>query len=182
MKISSKSLIGSPVYLSDKKSALVLIRGVLVSGETGLVLGFKVGLNNVISFQDINWDGSNKRFYVKEADSICDASEIVRINNLLDSENYFNKQRVVTEGGKILGRLWDLEFEPITGSLVEIIARKRFLFGSKDTMVIKSRIVDVDSKKIVVKGNGATVKESAINLKNKTAPVTSAALSDLLTN
>jgi uncharacterized protein YrrD len=182
MKLSAKVVKGSEVFLLDKKTPAALVRGLIFSAETGKLLGFKVGVDKVICFLDLNFDKAKKIFYVKSTDCVCPTKEVVRIESCLNSENYFNKQKIVTESGIGLGRLYDLNFEPVSGVITDIIVRKGFLFWSKDKIISKHEIINVNKKQIIVKDNGAKVKVFETRIKNKAAPVGGAALSDLLTN
>lgn len=182
MLISARSLKGKHVFLGDKETPVARVRGVIIAGDTGQVLGFKVGISKVIGFGDLNWDEQNGLFYVRDSDSVCDANEIVRLKMALKSGNYFNKQRVVSETFKKIGKLHDVMFDPVLGILGEIIAVKRFLIWTSETVISRINILDVDSKEIKVRGNGSKVMSITPELKNKAAPMTGTALSDLLTN
>jgi sporulation protein YlmC with PRC-barrel domain len=182
MKLSAKAVRGSEVLLMDRKSPAALIRGLIFDAETGKLLGFKVGLDKIICFLDLNFDEHKKIFYIKSPDCICPTNEVVRIDQCLSSGGYFNKQQVVTETGRKLGKLYDLNFEPVSGVVTDITAKKGFLLWSKDSVIAKHNILDVTAHKIKVKCDGAKVPIFEAQIKNKTAPVGGAALSDLLTN
>lgn len=171
MKLSAKKIQGSEVLLMDKKTPIALIRGLIFNAETGKLLGFRVAVNKVICFLDLNFDERKKLFYVKSADAVCDTAEVVRIDQCLKSGVYFNKQKVITETGSKLGKLYDLNFEPVSGMITDIICRKGFLIWSKDRVIPKHNILDVTLQEIKVKDDAAKIPIFETQLKSKTAPV-----------
>ena len=181
MKLSARAVRGSEVLLMDRKTPIALVRGLIFDAENGKLLGFKVGINKVICSLDLNFDEDKKLFYVKSLDSICNTSDVVRIEQSLSSGMYFNKQTVVTESGKKLGRLYDLNFEPVSGVMTDVIVRRGFI-SFKKRLIPKHEILDVSKAAIKVKDDEAKVPIFETKLKSKTAPVGGAVLSDLLTN
>lgn len=182
MKLSARKVRGTEVLLMDKKTPIALIRGLIFDASNGNLLGINVGLNKVICAYDLNFDEENKVFYVKSSDSICLAKDVVRIDKCLKSKNYFNKQTIFTESGKKIGRLYDVNFEPVLGIIKEIVAHKGIFLTRKRRIIPKYEIINVSEKQIIIKDDGEKIPVLSKKLKNKAAPVTGAALSDLLTN
>jgi len=118
MFIEAKKLIGLPVAAQDVQAKIGAIRQIIVNPDNGNLLGFLVSAGGpaswrifapqkVLSVNDIReWD--SKAIITESIDNLVEASEIIRIKEILDKKIILLGMRAKTESGQGLGIVEDL--------------------------------------------------------------------------
>jgi len=128
-----------------------MVKQVVISTNNGLLLGVIVLGGKVISFNDLLWNKKQKIFYVKDVSSICEASEIQRLEKAINEKTYFKKQQIVTNKDKKLGKLEDCLIDPIHGVLIALIAKENKWIRPKQFFVHKNNILSSDASVVIVR-------------------------------
>jgi len=175
MHLSRNNLVGSAILNPDRESAFGTIKVIIVDPDSGKVLAVSLdrSIDKVISFVDLKWDDELRTFYVLNDDVVCSRSEIIRVDKLVSEGSFLNKQKVVTESGKNLGKLYDFYFEPELAVMSKIVTKKRFIFFSDTLVIAHNNILEVDSSFIKVRDNAAHAFDPKYKFKKKAEPAIS---------
>ncbi|MFH1284482.1 MAG: PRC-barrel domain-containing protein [Candidatus Peregrinibacteria bacterium] len=155
------NIIGMPVFLDDVPRAVNTVKDVVIDPESGKLIAFVVDIskNEVIAPVDVV--SLSDSIKVNDSRAIEDGSNILRLEEVNKKNARFIHNKVETEGGDYIGRVFDLTINGNTFELAKIHVAKGLLgLFRYDTRIIGVKnIVEVLPEKIVVKDGLKTVKE-----------------------
>lgn len=160
-------IVGTPILCDDNLRPVASVRDIVIDPENGKVLGLFTDLRQkkIISAIDIlSWGDYVK---INDLSAIIDANNIMRVEQIINSDRKIFRNNVETKGGEYIGKVVDFSINLKTMELNTIYVTKEFLglvrFSSR---IIKAKdIIEVLSDKIIVKDGLALVKiKETVNL------------------
>lgn len=150
MQIRLSQALGIPVVEEGTTEALGRIDWPVLNPDTGKVEGFWIkgflgGPAFLLSQDILRW---GMRVAVRDMDSLCDPRDIVRLDSLLASNRPIIGQTIKTEGGAVLGRCKDVQFDTTHFQLSWIFPRRFFRWGIS---IAANQIVEVTPEAIMVR-------------------------------
>ncbi len=161
-------IIGTHVLSYVEGDALATVEDLIVHPDTGKVEGFWVKpLTLPLKHAVLPWEGVvawKRHLYVKDDQAIAEPEEIIRIADILTRKTYYIGNKVKTESGKRLGKVFDLDFDEHKMFLRYLFVRKSFPFlRSAPQFVHFDSIVQVLPEVIIVKDEDEkSVKEASL--------------------
>ena len=149
-------IIGTHVLSYAEGDKLATVEDLIVHPDTGKVEGFWVKpLTLPIKHAVLPVDGVvawKRNLYVKDDQSFAEPEEVIRIADILLRKTYFIGNRVKTESGTPLGRVFDLDFDERKMFLRYLFVRKSLSFiRPKVRFIPYDSIIQVSPEVIVVK-------------------------------
>ena len=153
-------IVGSPVS-DDGIRPISSVRDVLMDPESGKVAALSVnyGKNMVVLPMDIvAWQDHIK---IHSYNDIIEANEVLRVEELMKNDIQIFRNRVESQDGTYIGRVYDFSIDPSTLTLKNLYVAKEILglFRYDSRIISNNEIVEILKNKIVVKNNLAVVKE-----------------------
>ena len=152
--------IGLPVLDEDAGEIVGSISGILLHPDSGIVEGFFVRAPGLFPGDDLfllsvdilHW---GLRVTIRHSDVLSPFGELVRLQTLIDSDRPILGQRMVTEGGRGLGRCSDVQFSTRDFCLEWLFPRR---FWRSGIPVPASQILEVRREAIILREG--TIRES----------------------
>lgn len=126
-----REIIGTPVLHFEDGSLLASVKDVIIHPDTGKLEAFWVKTYHhpfsygILQTQDIaEW---KKKIYVKGGEAIGAPADIIKIADILSQKRLIVGNRVRTDSGVDLGRVFDLDFDTTQYFLRHIHVQKSFL-------------------------------------------------------
>lgn len=150
-------IIGAPVLSHESGELLALVRDIIINPDTGKIEAFWVKpltlpIANAVIKSDsiIEW---KKNIYIKDEREIAEASDIIRLSEILSRNAFFIDNCTQNEDGVNLGDVYDLDFDVTKLYLKNIYTQKSFLlFWKYDRRVFSfESIIKVLPEYILVK-------------------------------
>lgn len=167
MQVRISTYMGALVLEESSGEPLGTLAGVLIHPDTGKVEGVFVQVNDGFSSGllfcralDIIRFGTS--VHIRSAGALCDPSEIVRLQSLLEDGRTVLGQQVRTESGQKVGRCRDVQFDT-ESLLLEWIFPKRWFRWKRGIAV--SDILEVRSDVIIVRDEKRPVVEEVVEEK-----------------
>ncbi len=153
MKKLYSELLARPVMSRDSAKPVARVFDVILDPASGNFVALSVypALRKVVAARDIvSW---TPEITIRDSDSIIEPSEIVRIQKVLDSHAAFIGNRVETESGKYLGRVYDFLLDVNLGALLKIIVAHDFLgiVRWNERVIPAGEIIRTEPERIIVK-------------------------------
>lgn len=153
MKRLYSELLGTPVMSRDSAKPIARVFDVILDPASGNFVALSVypALRRVVAARDIvSWSPA---ITVRDSESVIEPSEVVRIQRVLDSHTTFMKNRVETESGKYLGRVYDFLLDVNLGALLKIMVAHSFLgiVRWSERVIPAGEIVRTEPERIIVK-------------------------------
>lgn len=150
-------IIGTPILSHEDGDLLALVKDIIINPDTGKIEAFWVKsltlpIENAVIKSDsiIEW---KKNIYIHNEREIADASDIIRLSEVLSRNTFFIDNRAQNEDGGNLGDVYDLDFDSVKLYLRNIYTQKSFfLFWKYEKRVFSwNDIVRVMPEYILVK-------------------------------
>lgn len=157
-------IVGTPVFEDDAGRPFTTVKDLVLDPERkGRLLAFVVDSRRgrILSPVDvISWRNVMK---VHSAGDVTEASNVLRVAEVLKNGTRFDGALVETEKGEALGRVYDYGVDNKTFDLRRIYVAKSFLglIRYESRIIPAKDIIEVLPEKIVVKEGTRTVKEEA---------------------
>lgn len=153
--------IGTPIFEDDSLRPVTSVKDVIMDPETGKMVALVVNTskNLVITPMEIlSWQDG---IYVSNRDAIFSGNEVLRIQKVRESGIKIFNNKVETQSGKFLGRVFDFSIDNQTFSLKKLYVARGFLGLIRlDSRIIPQKnIIEILSDKIVVKDDLHGIKE-----------------------
>jgi len=160
-------IIGTHVLSHAHGEVLAIVEDVIIHPDTGKVEGFWVKpLTLPFRHAVLPWEGVvawKRHLYIRDEQAMAEPDEIIRISEILARKTYYMGNRVRTESGKSLGKVFDLDFDESKMLLRYLFVRKSFLlFSMAAQFVHYDSIVQVLPDRIIVRDEERTVKETGL--------------------
>jgi sporulation protein YlmC with PRC-barrel domain len=161
-------IIGTHVLSHAEGDMLAMVEDLIVHPDTGKVEGFWVKPKTLpLSHAVLPMEGVvawKRSLYVKDDQSLSEPEEVIRIADILSRKAYFVGNKVKTESGTPLGKVFDLDFDDRKMFLRYLFVRKSLsLFRPAVRFVPYDSIIQVLPEVIVVKDEEEkTVKEAGL--------------------
>lgn len=165
------NILGTPVFEDDGTRPITTVKDLLVDPETSKTLAFIVDKSKNLVVMPIDIVSFGDVIRINTHDSIIEAHEVLRIEQVQQKQIYIFNNRVETEEGEYLGRVIDFSLDFTTYELKKIYVAKvilgMFRYGTRVFTV--RNIVEILPKKIVVKGGPEKVIEKSVEREVMTA-------------
>lgn len=153
-------IIGSPVSDDDVRP-ITTVQSVIMDPESGKLAALQVGYgkNMVVLPMDIlSWQDIIK---IHSHDSIIEANEVLKIDELMKKDIQIFRNRVESQEGDYVGRVYDYSIDPKSLSLKNLYIAKDILgLFRYNARIIRSKdIIEILKDKIIIKNDLETVKE-----------------------
>jgi uncharacterized protein YrrD len=153
MRTRYSTCVGLPVLEDGTEEVLGTLSGILIHPDMGRIEGFFVRIagflkneEEFVSSQDIvHW---GMRIRVSHADALGPLEERVRLHTLYEEDRPVLGQKIVAEGGAILGRCQDIQFETVTFRLEWLFPKKFWRWGLS---VPVTAVIEVKPEAIIVR-------------------------------
>ena len=152
-------IIGMGVYEDDMPRPVTTVQDIIMDYERGELIAFVVGRNKIVTPVDVLSFSNGIR--INSADNIGDVSDVLRVEEILKSGVRIAQNKVETEGGEELGKVFDFAVDDKTYEFRKLYVAKGFLgLFRYDSRIIPSKnIIEILPDKIVVKDKFESVKE-----------------------
>jgi len=149
-------IIGTHVLSHAEGDRLATVEDLIIHPDTGKVEGFWVKpMTLPLSHAVLPWEGVvawKRNLYVKNDQSFAEPEEVIRIADILLKKTYFVGNKVKTESGMPLGKVFDLDFDDRKMFLRYLFVRKSLsLFRPTIRFIPYDSIIQVLPEVIVVK-------------------------------
>ncbi|MFA4891365.1 MAG: PRC-barrel domain-containing protein [Candidatus Gracilibacteria bacterium] len=150
-------IIGMPVFTPDSLRPIYNVRDLIFDPVNGAVIAFEVGRGLVITPMDVL--SMKQGILIKGMEDVVGIDDILRVRKVVDEGMGIMGKKVVTLGGKALGKVVDLTIDDGALILNKIYTAKVILgVLQRDSRVIPAKnIVEVLSDRIVVKNDSGEV-------------------------
>ena len=147
------SLLGHSIHAEDTDEHVGAVVGICIDPDTGRVEGFHVLIPGFLQLKTLFLSSADVLRYgtsvhIASGDRIAPISDWIRLEHLEYTLRTVYRQRMVTESGRTLGRVADVQFNTDTSMLEWIFPRRFFRYG---TPLPVSEIVEVTDAAVVVK-------------------------------
>lgn len=152
--------IGLPVHDEETGEILGGISGILLNPDTGVVEGFFVRTPGFLSHTDLFLPGLSIlhwgiRVTVRDHHALSPVEDLIRLAPLLAEQRTILGQRIVTEGGRGLGRCTDIQFSTKDFRLEWLFPRRLLRAGPP---IPASQILEVRPDAIVLRESAVPEK------------------------
>ncbi len=170
--------IGAPILTTSGMPA-GRVGDIVIEPETGKVVGFLLAPRGqyVIAPADILFWEDN--IFIHDQEDILETGEIIKVQQVLKKEIRIMYNRVFTEKGKYLGKVYDIGMNPKFYVMTKLAIAKNILglFPYDEKIIARGNILEIKKDRIIVKDVEATVPvkakaRSEENLKIDIAPST----------
>ena len=136
---------------SEEERPLGYLNGAFMNPETGKLIGFLVGYRGVLAPAEVEkWNEDYIK--VRDAESVAPVLDILRIREYGLLRTFLNGKRVITKGGRSMGRVRDFTFDPTTDFILTLEVSKKFLWIEWNNRQVSYKdIQEVTEKAIVVR-------------------------------
>lgn len=161
------NIIGTPIFEDDAARPFASIKDILLDPEKiGKLLALIIDINKNLIISPIDilfWDNAIK---INNSSIITHANDVLRVEEVQKSGIFFYGNKVETEDGDYLGKVFDFSIDIKTLDLKKIFVAKSILglFRYDNKIISSNRIIEVLKDKIIVKNGLATVKEADQNI------------------
>lgn len=173
MQKFATSMILRPVLLQEEKALVGVVEDLIIDTDTGILLGLLVregfGKKNqkALAQKDIVGIGQNF-FLVKSYSVLGEIDEFVRLKRVIDRDIKILKNKVYTESGVFLGKVYDFTLDLTDTKLSKIYVRPSGIrILSNDLIISSKQIISIEKDKIVVED---TKIKDKVPAKAKSAP------------
>ncbi len=158
--------IGLPVLDEETGDILGTISAMLPNPDTGVIAGFFVRTSGLFSHAALFLPAAGilhwgLRVTVRTRDVLAPVEDLIRLQSLLAGNRPIIGQRMVTEGGRTLGRCADVQFSTKDFRL-EWLFPRRFL--QSGIPVPASQILEVKPEEIVLRETALPEKEAPVSV------------------
>jgi sporulation protein YlmC with PRC-barrel domain len=170
MEIFYSKLVGMPVYETDGLRPILLVQDVIIDPENGKLLAFVVDERRGIIICPTDIVTVRNGIVIRSEEDLGRYDDVLRVKTVVENVGSLFKKPVVTENGKVLGKVVDFALDDKFLVLKSLHTAKVF-FGivQYDTRIIPAgNIVEVTAAKVVVKDDEAVERVVA---EEKTAAV-----------
>jgi len=166
-------IVGMPVYVPENVRPVTQVQDVLVDPENGKVLALFVSGRGgkIITPRDIV--AVKHGVFLRDADDILDIDEVLRVESVVSKFQPLGAMKVLTEGGKSLGKVCDFVIDDKAFVLKKIYSGKSVLgMVQYDSRIISYKdIVEIQADRVIVKDDLETVKARVAEEKKAGADV-----------
>ncbi|MEK7673528.1 MAG: PRC-barrel domain-containing protein [Patescibacteria group bacterium] len=146
-------ILGMPVIEEDAMRPFTSITDVVMDPANGKLLAFVVNANRnqiILPMDIIGW---NDAVHINSRDSIIDGNESLRVQKVQEGGVRIIHNKVETQGGTELGKVYDFVIDPHTFELRKLFVAKGFLnlFRFDSRIISAKNIIEILKDKIVVK-------------------------------
>jgi len=154
------------VGVMDEGTAIGSVYRIVVNPDELKIIGFMIKIGNLmpklkaISFFDVV-DIDQHGLTIHSRENIADATEVVRLNELVHKKYSLIGQTIKTKSGKKIGRVSDALAETTTGDILRIYSKSLI----SDFVFERSQIEKVTLREVIVKNigpKGAKVDKKAV--------------------
>jgi sporulation protein YlmC with PRC-barrel domain len=155
MKVFARQIIGSRLIGSPYK-----VKGLIIEPVSGKLLSVALRSNFSLlaSFSDIEWVNMNKTFRLIDAQAIFNSYDLARSNKVISESKLLRKQKVVTEEGRFIGILKDIQVDTTLGVLTQIQTSRRFFLFGQNTLITRKQIQEITKDYIKVDDDLAKIR------------------------
>jgi uncharacterized protein YrrD len=162
---------GKPVLLKKERAVVGIIEDFVINPDNGELLGVLVregfGKKNQKALPKKDIEVVGKDFIlINSYEQLGDIDEIVRIKQVLDKEIRIIANKVETESGQYLGRVFDYTIDFNLYSISRLyVSNKFFGFSANQHIIANNQIIEITKEKIIV--SDATIKISSTKVAAK---------------
>jgi uncharacterized protein YrrD len=155
------TIIGTHVFEDDALRPLTTIKDVVLDPERGKIIVFIVDINKNLVIAPIDVLSWSYAIKIRDASIIIEGNEILRVEEVQKKGIRVVYNRVETENGLYLGKVYDFSVDEKTFELRKIFVAKGILgiFRYDSKIISAKNIIEVLPEKIVVKNTLEPVKE-----------------------
>lgn len=169
----ASELILKPVLVRDAiangEGAMVgLVENLIINPDDGKLAGITVregfGKRNLKTLSAKDILGISSEFYlVPSYDSLGDIDEIVRLKEIMDRDIPIRGNKVYTESGTYIGKVFDYTLDLTTFMISRLYARPGLLGGlAKQYIISYKNIISIEKERITVADLTVKNKESVL--------------------
>lgn len=157
------NIVGTPVLEDDALRPMAIVRDIVVDPLNGLLLAVIVNSKKTQIISAIDIAGWTNVVHIHNRHVIVDAGDVLRISEILKNGFHIFRNRVESENGEYLGKVFDFTIDEVTMCLNKLFIAKEFLgiFRYDNRIMHAKNILAILPDKIIVKNPLKTVKEEA---------------------
>jgi len=148
-------IIGMPVIAVDYMQPISVVRDILIDPDNGKVIAFVVDSKKGLVVSPIDIISLKHGVWIKDEGDIAESSDILRVSKVLGEYGSLFGKKVITEDGKMIGKIVDFSIDDKFLSLLKIYTSKTILgILQYDSRVIPSKnIVMIEKSQVTVKSD-----------------------------
>lgn len=173
MEYAYSKIVGLPVFEAENMRPKFLIEDIIIDNETGKIVAFLADgkRNLVITPHDIL--AIKHGVWIKDASDLGTVDDILRVSKIVEDFGGFLNKKVITESGKVLGKVVDMYFDSQITQLTKLYVAKNILgFIQYDSRILPMKnVIEAGKDAIIVKDDDAKEKvggkirvEAGVNL------------------
>ncbi len=166
-------ILGTPVMEDDEIRPLTTVKDVVMDPDRGMLLALVVDVSRNMVIAPIDILSWGRAIRIHNGGVIIEGEEVVRIAEVLKRGISIFHNKVFTEEGVYLGRVFDFSLDNKSLSLNNLYIQKTFMGIIRlDSRIIPAKeIVEITSEKIIVKSDMKVIKEEAAAVSTESAAV-----------
>ena len=152
-------IIGMPVFASDSSRPICSVQDLILDPLSGAVIAFVVGRGLIVTPSDVL--SIKHSVLVRSNDDVLEASDVLRVQKVIDDGMGIMGKKVITSEGKVLGKIVDMTIDD-KALILNKIYTARVILGllQHDSRIIPAKnIVEVRADSVVVKDDSGDVVE-----------------------
>lgn len=155
------NIVGTFVFEDDSSRPVAVVKDLVMDPDRGVTIAFVLNQNKQLVVSPMDVISFKHVMKINSADNIVEASEILRVSEVLKSRRPISGAKVFTKSGEYIGKVFDFSIDAKTYDLNKIFVAKDILglFRYNSLIIPAKNIVEVKSYKIIVKDARNTEKE-----------------------
>lgn len=145
-------VIGADIFEPVSGELLGKINKVIIDPETGKILAFLNRSNLSAASVDVYFD-LNDRLCSKTKNLWVPLTDLLRVNDLYQNKHNLYRQKVVSETGTKLGKICNMQFDPVNFVVTHLITQKAVWIFKCQFLIPAKNIVNVTPRTVTVKDN-----------------------------
>ncbi len=155
------NIVGTLVFEDDSPRPVAIVKDLVMDPDKGALIAFVLNQNKQLVVSPMDVISFKQVMKINNADNVVEASEILRVSEVLKSERPIYGAKVFTKSGEYLGKVFDFSIDAKTYDLNKIFVAKDILglFRYNSLIIAAKNIIEVKPYKITVKDNKEPEKE-----------------------
>jgi len=152
-------IIGMPVVGADYIRALCSVKDIIIDPENGKVIAFLVDSRRNLVVCPMDILSMKHGVWIKNEQDIINSDDVLRVGKVLKEYGSLIRKKVVTENGKVLGKVIDFSIDDKFLVLAKLYTSKSILgIIQYDGRVVPSKhIISIEKDQITVKNDSGEV-------------------------
>lgn len=161
--------IGSPVLSEAERAMIGTFSDFIINPENGKIEGVALDKNFKKIVPMIDVVAFVVPMMINSMDSICEPSDVIKIEKIINSGTRIMGNKVFTKSGVYVGKVSDYAIHMDAECITKLVVTKTFLelFKTSENTIPTTEIVEITPTKIIINDIFGLAKETAKSRSNK---------------